>query len=110
MVAERGRCDGRWALRGWMFLREGEIPGVWRGPEVRGLPLYIVPNDYGRTVGGLGKFSLWKVLFHRRRASRFPFFGRGEQNLLPELRHIAHLQGRRGRRLHRRDHREPGPA
>ena len=56
MVAgvERGSRDGGWSTRGWVFLRQGEIQGVWEAVEVRDLPLRLVPEDVGRAVGRLG--------------------------------------------------------
>src|SRR3954468_8854899 len=75
--AEKGRCDGRWSPRGWVFLRQGEVQGVGGGPEIRDLSLRLVPEDFGRAFGRLGYFSLQEVLLRRRRARRLPFFRRG---------------------------------
>jgi AcrR family transcriptional regulator len=107
---EEGNSIGRRSPRGWVFLRQGEVQGVRGTSEVCGLPLRFVPQDLGRPIGRVAHLSLRKVFLHRRRAGRLPFFRRGEQDLLPELRYVAHLQARRGARLDRRDHREPGPT
>src|SRR5215211_1725550 len=105
-----GRRDERRSPRGWMFLREGEVQGVGGASWVCGLPLRFVPKDVGRAVGGVAHLSLQEVLLRSWRAGRLPFFRRGEQDILPELRYVTHLQARRGARLDRRDYREPGPS